>query len=81
VYYTERREAEQRRSEKVKTVRDAMERLGVNKTRVHWFIRHGRLRATQVTGGLWVIEPRELERFARIPRRNGKPSKKLAKSR
>jgi len=63
----------------VKTIRDAMERLKVNKSRVHWFISQGRLRATQTTGGLWLIEPRELERFARIPRRPGKQVKKTSR--
>lgn len=60
----------------MKTVKDAMARLLVNKPRVHWFIKNGRLKAVQTSGGMWLIEPRELERFARIPRRPGKPKKK-----
>lgn len=64
----------------MKTVRDATERLRVSKSRVHYFIRAGRLRATQTIAGDWLIAPRELERFARIPRTTGKPTKKLSKS-
>lgn len=65
----------------MKTVREATERLGVSKSRVHYFIRHGRLRAIQTDAGDWLIASRELERFARIPRVAGQPRKKLSTSR
>lgn len=64
----------------MKTVRNAADRLGVSKSRVHFFIAKGRLRATQTDAGDWLVTDRELERFAKIPRKAGKPIKKLSKS-
>ena len=64
----------------MKTVREVAERLDVSKSRAYFFIRRGRLRATQTRAGDWLVEPRELERFAKIPRKAGKPIKKLSKS-
>ena len=58
-----------------------MDRLGVGKARIHYFLRSKRLRGHQLSSGQWVVEPGELARFARIPRPIGKPRKILRKSR
>ena len=63
----------------MKTVQEAAERLKVSKGRVIFFIRSKRLIASQLASCQYVIKPAELARFARIPRRPGKPKKVLAK--
>lgn len=61
------------------TVSVAAKKLGVSHGRVLQFIASGRLRADRVSPRLYLIDPKEIRRFASIPRPAGR--KKLAKSR
>lgn len=60
------------------TILEAAKRLGVSRQRVQQFIADGRLRASRIGARLRVIDPRDLERFKKIPRQ---PGRKPAKSR
>lgn len=55
--------------------KEAAEYLGINLWLVGRYCRQGRIRAEKV-GSRWLIERAELERFAAIPRRPGKPKRK-----
>ena len=60
--------------EKLYSVMEAAERLGVGRTMVQVFIDSGRLKTVKCKNhgcGREFIEPEELERFAAIPRRTG----------
>ena len=63
------------------TVREAGELLGIGKACVHKYLAQGRISGRQTTGGMWLLKQREVERFARIPRRPGVRLKKSAKPR
>ncbi len=54
------------------TVAEAAERLGVIRRRVYAFIHDGRLPA-RAAGGVWLIDPADLEEFAALPRVPGRP--------
>ena len=54
------------------TIPQVAARLGLSKTRIHEFIRAGRLPATK-PGRDWLITPEDLAAFAAIPRRPGHP--------
>jgi excisionase family DNA binding protein len=54
------------------TVRQTAERLGVSGTRVRQFIHAHRLPAQRL-GRDWIIDAPDLERFAAVPRRPGRP--------
>ncbi len=49
------------------TAAEAAERLGVIRRRVYHFIHTGRLPA-RALGGIWLIDPADLEKFAAKPR-------------
>jgi len=53
------------------TTVEAAKRLCVSRYRIWQFIKAKRLKATRV-GALWLIDERDLERFARKPRRPGR---------
>ena len=61
------------------TVRQAAEKLGVSKSRVHFFLQQGRLKALIRLERLG-IRPAELERFAAIKRVTGHPLKKTSRN-
>lgn len=55
---------------------EAAARLGIDPSRVRLWCKQGRIRAIKV-GGNYIIEEAEFERFAAIPRPNGRPRKDL----
>jgi len=57
------------------TTAQAAERLGLAVRTVQVYCRSGRLKATQL-GRDFAIDPKELERFAKIPRKVGQPRKR-----
>lgn len=60
---------------KLLSVPQAARRLHLHPTRVRLLCRQGRINATRV-GTTWAIAERELRRFARLPRRPGRPRSK-----
>jgi excisionase family DNA binding protein len=64
------------------TVAEAAQMLEVSPRRVLQFITEGRLRAQRVNSRLYLLDSREVERFAKLPRETGNPGlKKSRKSR
>ena len=57
------------------TVKEAAERLGVTPGRVRQFIVEGRLKGEKV-GNVWVFTEDEIARFSEEPRRPGPKKKK-----
>jgi len=55
------------------TAAEAAGRLGLSVHRVHVLIRAGRLKATTVRVERLAIEEAEVERFAALPRKAGRP--------
>jgi len=55
------------------SAREAAEFLGLSHNRVRALLLQGRLRGEKVGMAGWIIYRSELERFARLPRRNGRP--------
>ncbi len=51
---------------------DAAERLGVSRQRVSQLVESGQLKSKEIAGR-FVISESELERFAAIPRKGGRP--------
>lgn len=60
------------------TVRDAAKRLRVSRQRVQQFIAEGRLPAVRVTSRMSLVDIRDVERLANIPRKPGRKSRKSA---
>jgi len=56
------------------TVPQAAKRLGLHRSRVWLLIREGRLRARETVRG-YRLDPRDVEAFARLDRRPGRPRK------
>jgi excisionase family DNA binding protein len=52
---------------------EAARRLGISRKRIYQFIAAGRIAAEPVIGGGITIDEREVERFAALPRRHGRP--------
>jgi excisionase family DNA binding protein len=57
------------------TLTDAATRLGVKRQRVSVLVKEGRIKAKRVAGQPFISD-RELDRFAAIPRKGGRPSSK-----
>jgi len=57
----------------MKTVNQASEILSVNKSRILQFIYSKRLRAEKI-GRDWLIKNSDLENFAKIERKTGRPT-------
>ena len=53
------------------TVKDAAKILKVSVRRVHDFIAEGRLRAERITPRLYLLDLKDIEKFAKIPRKTG----------
>ena len=53
------------------TVKEAAELIGVSVRRVHCFLDDGRLPFVRKSPRLFLIRPRDAERFAKIPRLTG----------
>jgi len=58
------------------TVAEAAALLGVTPRRVRKFIEEGRLQGEPVNPRLWLVYRSSVERFARAPRRGGRPKAK-----
>lgn len=72
-------ESEERKGIKdMVTVQAAARMLGVTHNRVLQFIEAGRLSATKVTPRLYLLDPADVRRFSRIPRKPGRKPKNLA---
>lgn len=61
--------------ERYYSMREAAQRLGLSKGRIHQFITEGRLRSERI-GNILVIPESELERFAAQERKPGRPKSK-----
>ena len=61
--------------ERFLTISEAAQRLGVTRGRVWQFVREGRLKAHKIHPRLSLIREEDLEEFAKIKRRNGRPPK------
>lgn len=57
------------------SVAQACEILGLRRDRVSQLIRDGRISAVKI-GRAYVIDRAEVERFAQLPRRAGRPARK-----
>jgi len=51
--------------------KEAADQLDLSLARIHQFCKEGRL--GQKVGGQWIIPADELQQFARIPRKTGRP--------
>jgi len=60
------------------TTVEAAKQLSLSRFRIWQFIKQGRLKATRI-GTLWLIDEKELERFARQPRPSGRPKQRASK--
>ena len=58
------------------TVRDAARRLKVSRQRVQQFIAEGRLPAVKVTSRMCLVDIRDVDQLASVPRKPGRKSKK-----
>tara|TARA_R100000458_G_C8265445_1_gene240543 strand:+ start:203 stop:394 length:192 start_codon:yes stop_codon:yes gene_type:complete len=59
----------------IKTTKEAAESLGISSSRVRQLIRSGRIKATKLQAGLWLIEEEEIKNFSSLSRRAGRPRK------
>jgi excisionase family DNA binding protein len=59
----------------IKTTKEAAESLGISSSRVRQLIRSGRIKATKLQAGLWLIEAEEIKNFSSLSRRAGRPRK------
>ena len=59
----------------IKTTKEAAESLGISSSRVRQLIRSGRIKATKLQAGLWLIEEEEIKNFSSLTRRAGRPRK------
>lgn len=57
---------------------EAARRLGVSADLIRRYCRDKRIKAHEI-GGHWLIEPAEIRRFAKIPRKKGWPPGKSRK--
>jgi len=55
------------------TLRDASRILGIDPSLIRRYCESGRLTA-KLIGGRWLMDRKDLERFAREPRRRGNPN-------
>jgi excisionase family DNA binding protein len=55
-------------------VAEAAQRLGIDQSLVHRYIKQKRLRAEQVAGRVWLIDAESLDEFASRPRAKGNPN-------
>jgi len=57
------------------TTKDVAEKLGVTTGRVHHFVVEGRLKVFRKIGSLLFFNAKDVEDFAKSPRKNGRPKK------
>jgi predicted site-specific integrase-resolvase len=53
------------------TIREAAKILNVSISRVHQFLRDGRLQGEKLTPNLYVVDVNDVKRLAKIPRKTG----------
>jgi excisionase family DNA binding protein len=58
------------------TTAQAAERLGITLRMVQTYCKTGRLKANRFGPQSWLIDPEDLERFAKLPRKRGQPRKR-----
>tara|TARA_R100000458_G_C8204021_1_gene193637 strand:- start:670 stop:870 length:201 start_codon:yes stop_codon:yes gene_type:complete len=59
----------------IATTKQAATKLGLSSSRVRQLIRAGKLNATQLDSGVWIIDQEELNNFSFVIRKPGRPKK------